>query len=245
MQKLVKFHSPPIPTHLCVFLVPEILWRKRGKVPSLWMETWMEINLVLWNKISMFYKELHSTAAAAWCGELCKAPLPPKRHPQKKAGSCELIHCFGGCFVFYEMLEFLHGVFQQRGFIHSNLICSLQKPRGSLGLGMEILAQALDPACLRPLWSSGQASPARREEQGWAICQVCRNKLVLKKHIAVILWYTRYSQGLAAHQKKWQLPFVRLLLSFTSYFLPLRLKTSQRRLTRFMAEVYKKRIKTP
>lgn len=96
----------------------------------------MEINFALQTRISMFCKERHPTTAAA--KPLCL------HHPQRKMGSRDLINCLGGCFVFCEMLKLLPGGFWKKGFFHSNVICSLQKPRGGLGQGMEASAQALE-----------------------------------------------------------------------------------------------------
>lgn len=45
--------------------------------------------------------------------------------------------------------------------------------------------------------------------------------------------------------RKMAATFCMTIACFHFFFLPLRLKTSRRRLTRFMAEVYKKRIKIP
>lgn len=88
-------------------------------------------------------------------------------HPQRKMGSRELINCLGGCFVFCEVLKLLPGGFWKKGFFHSNVICSLQKPRGGLGQGMEASAQALegpvDPGLLETppeiLPNAGPAAP--------------------------------------------------------------------------------------
>jgi len=70
-------------------------------------------------------------------GVVSAAKSPSLHHPQRKAGSRELINSFGVCFVFREMLKLPHGGFLQKGLLHSNLICLLQKLRGGWGQRME------------------------------------------------------------------------------------------------------------